>query len=306
MLRSYLFLLVPLLAGYLFGKTNFLPKQTTAVLNFFVINIALPATILINIPDIKISSELLIPFAAQWVSVVTGALIVAVISRLFKFERIITGTLLLVVPLGNTAFLGLSIIPVFFGRDGIPYGIMYDQLGSFLALATYGAAIAGMYGKSDGMGLKSLVKNVVLFPPFIFLIISFFLNGDIIPEALNDVFLFLSKLLVPAAMLAIGWNLSFKFEKSLLRPLLSALLIRLLAIPVLILLVFFVLDLSGLAAQVSVFQAAMPSMVTAAVLATDKGLNKSLATSIVGSGLVLSLATLPFIYSLIKLILPSP
>lgn len=301
MLKGYTILLLPLLLGYLFSKTKFVPKKTAPVLNFFVINIALPATILISIRNISLSYDLLIPAVAQWISLFVTALIVIAISKLCKFDRLVTGTLLLVVPLGNTAFLGLSIIPVFFGFSAIPYGVMYDQLGSFLALATYGAAVAGAYGKSNNVGQKSLAVKIATFPPFIFLVIGFLLKDYTFPILLSDLLSLLSMALVPTAMLAIGMNVSFKIKRQLIGPLISAIIIKLILMPIILLLSFYITGIKGLAAQISVFQSAMPSMITAAILASDRGLDKSLSTAIVGVGLVVSLATLPFIFYLMDI-----
>ena len=301
MLRGYTFLLVPLLLGYLLSRASFVPRATAPVLNFFVINIALPATVLLSIRNIALSYDLLTPVATQWGLLVIAGLLILLVSHLFKFDRLVTGTMLLVVPLGNTAFLGLSVIPVFFGREAIPYGVIYDQLGSFLALATYGAAVANTYGKGNGTDLGKLSIRVLTFPPLIFLIAGFFLRDFSIPGILNDFLKIVSWTLVPAAMLAIGLNISLKIERRLLGPLVSSLVIKLILMPVVTLLVFLALGLTGLAAEVSIFQAAMPSMITAAVLASDKGLEKRLATSIVSIGLVLSLATLPLVSYLIEI-----
>ncbi len=303
MLKGYTYLLIPLLLGYLLSKVKFVPKKTALMLNFFVINIALPATILVSIKNITLSYDLLIPVAAQWVALLISALIVVAISRLLKFNRMTTGTLLLVVPLGNTAFLGLSIIPVFLGNEAIPYGVMYDQLGSFLALATYGAVIASVYGRSNNVNLKSLIVKVITFPPFIFLIIGFLLKDITLPQSVIDLISLVAKGLVPAAMIAIGFNLSLKIKRELYQPLATALSIRLLLTPVIILISVYLLGLTGMATQTSVFQAAMPSMITAAVLASDKGLDKTLSTAIVSIGLAVSLATLPLIYYLIESLL---
>lgn len=305
MLEGYTFLLVPLLLGWLLGKIKSLPKATASVLNFFVINIALPATVLLSIRNIELSIDLLIPAAAQWGALLVSAILVIAISRFLKFSRLVTGTLLLVVPLGNTAFLGLSIIPVFFGWSAVPYGVIYDQLGSFLALATYGAAIAGAYGTSNGISLKSLIVKILTFPPFVFLILGLLLTDVEIPTIISGGLSVLAGGLVPAAMLAIGLNVSFRINWDMFRPLLSALVIRLVIVPVIMLAVLYVVRLTGPAAQVSVFQSGMPSMITAAVLATDKGLDKKLATTIVSVGIVISLASLPLLYYLIELLLPT-
>jgi predicted permease len=303
MVQGYAILLISLLSGYLLGRLKSLPQATPSVLYFFVINIALPATILVSIRNITISYDLLIPVAAQWASLLITALIVVAVSSFFKFDRLTTGTILLVVPLGNTAFLGLSVIPVFFGKNGIPYGVMYDQLGSFLALVTYGTAVAGVYGTSGRTDIKSLIIKIITFPSLIFLVIGFMLKDYAIPQPLNSVISLLSKTLVPAAMISIGLNLSFKLKSQLYKPLLSALLIRLIFTPAVILIFFYTLGLTSLAARIGVFQAAMPSMIMAAVLASDKGLDKTLATTIVSIGIAASLATLPLIYFLIELLL---
>lgn len=302
MAEGYLYLIVPLGLGYWYARYDFLPKYAQRVLNFFVINIALPATVLISINKMSLSYDLLIPAAAQWFALLVGAGLVLTAARYLKFSRLVTGTMLLVVPLGNTAFLGLSVIPVFFGGRGIPYGVMYDQLGSFLALATYGAAIAGRYGNSGRTDVISLLKKIVTFPPFIFLIIGIVIPGEALPGWSIDILSFIAKGLVPAAMFAIGMNITLKYDKELIRPLETAVGVKLLIVPVILLLIFTIIGRTGIASQISVFQAAMPSMITAAVLASDKGLDKRLATMIVSVGLVLSLLTLPLIYYLIEMI----
>jgi len=55
-------------------------------------------------------------------------------ARLWRWERSTTGVLLLVVPLGNTSFLGVPMIQTFFGAAGLPPLIIYDQLGTMMIM----------------------------------------------------------------------------------------------------------------------------------------------------------------------------
>ncbi len=302
MTTGYGILLVSLAFGYVLARLPFFPQSRASFfLNVFVINVALPSTVLLSIRNIAFSPDLIIPIAVQWISLLLAAMVVMFVSRRFSFSKLTTGTLLVVVPLGNTAFLGLSVIPAFFGQAGVPYGVMYDQLGSFLALATYGAAVAGAYGRGDTGGVKSSLLRIISFPPFIFLILGFVIQDIALPAWLHTFLTLLSKTLVPAAMIAIGLHMSLRVTRHLLRPLVGALSIRLLLVPLCLLAAVSITGFNGLAVQVSIFQAAMPSMITAAVLASDRGLDASLATSIVGIGLLASLVTLPVMHVLINL-----
>ncbi len=80
------------------------------------------------------------------------------------------------VPLGNTSFLGIPMITAFFGTEMVPYGLLYDQFGSFLALSTYGTIIINIYSGKDPKKPLVLLKKIVTFPPFIALSIAIFFH----------------------------------------------------------------------------------------------------------------------------------
>ena len=68
---------------------------------------------------------------------------------------------------------------------------------------------------------------------------------------------------------------------------------KLLLMPLAVLAGCLALGLSGKAVQVSVFEAAMPPMITAGALAMMAGLAPRLIAALVGFGLLLSFVTLP-------------
>jgi len=81
-----------------------------------------------------------------------------------------------------------------------------------------------------------------------------------------------------------------------LGPLSCGLLIKLLIAPLAALAVFRFLGLTGLPADIAVFEAGMPPMVTASALAVVAGMESELAIALVGIGMIFAFATLTFIY----------
>ena len=66
------------------------------------------------------------------------------------------------------------------------------------------------------------------------------------------------------------------------------------------LLYVYLLRQSGLSIQVSIFEAAMPPMITGGILAIEHGLEPDLAALMLGIGIPLSFFTLPFWAHLIQ------
>jgi len=99
---SYLFI------GMGLRRIELFPKETDKVLNLFVIYVSLPALVLLKVPELVFSTDLLVPVAVPWVMLCFSALVILALGRWQKWEREVIGALLLLVPLGNTSFLGID------------------------------------------------------------------------------------------------------------------------------------------------------------------------------------------------------
>jgi predicted permease len=60
------------------------------------------------------------------------------------------------------------------------------------------------------------------------------------------------------------------------------------------------LGLDGLPADIAIFEAGMPPMVTASALAVAAGMHMELAVALAGLGIIASFITLPILYALIN------
>ena len=123
-----------------------------------------------------------------------------------------------------------------------------------------------------------------------------------LPDWLDTALLLIGMTMAPLAMFIVGLQLSAKVARELRAPLSFALGMKLLASPLVALVLCLIadplIDGDALAAQVTVFEAAMPTMVTAAIMAMAAGLAPRLCMATVGLGLCLSLITLPLWYAI--------
>ncbi len=300
MMEKFFIIIAYILIGMGLKRIPKFPGEAGNVLNSFVINISLPAIILLNIPRIVFSTDFLIPVILPWVILVLSCLGVLFLSYIFIWGRQITGSLLLLVPLGNTSFLGIPMVEAFFGDQGITYAVIYDQLGSFPALATYGSVIVALYGREESKTtLKEISKKIITFPPFIALCSAFVLRTVAYPAFLADMLKALGGTLVPLVMIAVGFQLTLRLEKGTYVPLILGLMIKLIAAPIIALILCRVIGIEGEAVRVSIFEAGMPPMVSAGALAILAGLSPSLSAALVGLGIMASFITLPMLYCLL-------
>lgn len=221
-MENFVIIGVFVLLGILFRHLEAFPKDSAQVLNMFALYVSLPALILLKAPQIAFSREIAIAAIIPWGMLLLSALLVLAGARLWHWQRSTVGVLLLVVPLGNTSFLGIPMIQAFFGAAGLSYLIIYDQIGTMMIMVTYGSFILATYGKNGSTRLAQIVRRVLLFPPTIALLIGLAVRAWPYPEKLAQALQNVSLTLVPVVMTAIGMQMRFRLPYRVLPPLGSA------------------------------------------------------------------------------------
>jgi len=299
-MESFIITITFLLIGMALKRIPDFSDDTGNVLNLFVIYISLPALILLTISKLVFSKSLLVPAFMPWGMLLFSCALILILSRVLKWERATTGCLLLLIPLGNTSFLGVPMVKAFFGENAIPYALLYDQLGSFLALATYGSLILAIYGTGESKPtIRGVVKKVVSFPPFIALVFALIFKAFPYPPIAVNLLKNLAATLIPLVMIAVGFQLTLRLDRKVISQLSIGLSIKLIAAPVTALLLCKLIGLEGKAVEVSIFEAGMPPMVSAGALAILANLSPVLAAALVGIGIILSFVTLPMLHHLL-------
>lgn len=291
-MTNLILLILCFIAGMLLHRFKRMPVNTPAVLNSFIIHVSLPALTLLYVHDLRLSGDVGLMAAMGWIYFTLAAGFFWLIGRWLDLPRRTVGALILTGGLGNTSYVGLPMIEAYYGHQGIASGIIVDQLGSFLVLSTLGITVAGIYS-SGRPTIGEMAKRIVLFPPFIALVIALLLIPMEYPAWLAIVLKRMGDTLAPLALLAVGFQLRLGHLAGNGRNLAIGLGFKLVLAPLVLFLLYVpLLGAHGQAIQITLFEAAMPPMITAAILATEHDLDPPLATLMVAVGLVISFATL--------------
>lgn len=288
--------LVLLVACFLLGmalrRAGRLPDKAPAAFNSFIIHISLPALTLLYVHDLRWEPSYGLAAAMAWLHFGLGASFFWAVGKALKLPRATIGALMLTGGMGNTSFFGLPMIETFYGHEGIATGIIADQLGSFLVLSTLGIITANLYS-SGATTVAAIVRKIVLFPPFIAVMVALALIPIDYPAWTVTVLKRLGDTLAPLALVSVGFQLRLGHLAGNTRNLAVGLAFKLLLAPLALYLLYVeLLGVGGPVVQVTLFEAAMPPMITAGIIAAEHDLDPDLANLMVAVGLVLSFFTL--------------
>lgn len=290
-----------LLIGFILKRTGKCPDNTAQVLNLYVIYAALPGVIFSKVPTLEFSSELLVPVIIPWVLLTIVAAFIAVLGRVLNWRRDVVGALLVCVPLGNTSFFGFPMIEAFYGSDAIVYGLLYDQFGSFFGLAIYSTIIIALYREQgDKPTVRNITRQIVSFPPVIALILALLTKTLSYPTVFQQLIESLAVTLVPVIMIAVGFQLKFRLPKGSKTPLAIGLITKLVLMPALAIGLLFGFGFDSDLIQVTVFESAMPPMITAGAVTIMAGLAPKLSAAMIGYGILFSFVSLPLVYEILQ------
>jgi predicted permease len=295
----YLFILLAL--GKLSRRLPAFPGNTPQILNLFVIYFSFPATVLLKTKNLDLGADLAVLALTPWVLMFMTVLGVSLIAGYRRWDRKMTGTVMLCTGLGNTSFLGFPAVAAFFGEDALSYAIIYDQLGTFLGLAIFGTLVVSVYGASTRPSVKQIILNIIGFPPFLALTVSLCLIGVTYPLVIIKMLEGVSATMIPLVIFSIGAQLRLRQPFSNVKPIGLILFLKMMVFPLAVLFCLTMMKVRGPVLHISVFEAAMPSMVMSGVLAQSGRLNAEVANAAIGYGLVLSFITLPFLDLLLKM-----
>jgi predicted permease len=279
-----------LVAGYLARRFERLPSNASEVLNRFVIDICVPATILRLVPKMTLNAGLTALVITPWVMALLAYGFARIAARLLALDRATATALFLATALGNTSFLGFPLLGALLGERAIPLAAVYDQLGSFLLLSTVAPIALGRLAAGAQPRVRELARRVLVFPPMVALFVA--LLPLHVPLWLEPVLTAASAPLVPLAMFAVGLKVRLVPPRPA-RVLALGLGLKLLVLPAFSWLLLTALHVPHFVMKVSVLETAMPTMITAGAMMMAYDVASDLAAAFVGWGLILALVTVP-------------
>ncbi|MGV3706862.1 MAG: AEC family transporter [Arcticibacter sp.] len=291
-----------LLMGLLFNIFGSLPRDSYKGINAWVLFVALPALSLKYIPAIEWSHHMIFPAIAPIIGWVSAWLAVTAYAWKFKIDNATKGALKLSLGLANTSFLGFPLVVAYFSEEALSIAIISDQM-TFILLTTVGIITALRAADGETVSAKVIVKKAVKFPPFIAFVFALILPNLFDLSPINPLLDRLIATVGPLALFSIGLQLKFSEWRSEWRNLTFGLLFKLFVSPALVLLAAILFKIKGTIPQVSMLEAAMPTLVTGSLLADEYKLNPQLANLMVGLGIFISFLSTAFWWYIMQLLL---
>ncbi|MDR0364431.1 MAG: AEC family transporter [Bacteroidales bacterium] len=295
--------------GWLTFRLKIITENSSEGLVKVILKITLPLLIFTTFAGSELNKEMIAAFpfvfGAAFVSVVVLYFLSKWSAKLQKLNKENTALHNTSTMFGNVGFLGYPLLNAVFPEgEGLIYATIF-QLGHDGLMWTWGIFIlnSGAQQKSSQSWKHMINPTTIAFLAGTLFLILKIKIPYILFEPLNG----LGHTTIYLSMIYIGAILATVKVKALLTNIRSYIMSfnKLLIGPVIVLLCFYGLKKAGVyipfpAMGVAVLESAMPCMIIVSVLAKELGLNAKQSVENIFISSILSIATLPFIFYLVK------
>jgi predicted permease len=282
--------------GFWLRRSHQIPTRPVSAVVFNAFSPALVFSSLVNsqLPAGELLSLLLFAFLTI---LLMGGLSV-VIGRVMRLSRADVVTLLLVVMFVNGGNYGLTLNQLRYGEEGLSRAVVYFVT-STLLVYTLGVFVASM-GRTSFRGSLARLARV---PPLYAVVLAILVYALklTVPAPLMSAVDIAAGGAIPAMLVVLGMNIADMEGLANWRLAVPAVSLRLVAAPLLAIILAGLLGLKGLSYSASIIEASMPTAVITTVIATEYDLQPPVVTSIVVITTLLSPITLALVITLLAL-----
>jgi predicted permease len=170
-----------------------------------------------------------------------------------------------------------------------------------MVLSSLGIISALKGGSKDReISTRFILKRLFTFPPFIGCIFAIILSQLINLDFAMPLFDKLSATVAPLALFSVGLQLKFNGWRKMIPQISMSLLYKLLLAPFCIIILAFVLGIKGNIAKITIFEAAMPTVITSSIIAEQFKLNTKLINLIIGFSIIIGFVTVSLWYFVLE------
>lgn len=217
-----------------------------------------------------------------------------------RIGRSAFGVMVLASAFGNVTYLGLPVINEMLGTRYGHIAILYDLLSTTPLLLTIGVFIAARYGSGKSASFAHSLKRVLKLPPLWGVAAGILVNvgGLPVPDIILDAVSLMGKAVIPVMIFTVGLALDFQDVKRL--PVAApALLIKLIAAPIVAWYAGARLGLKGEALAAITIEGSMPVMVLSLMIADEFDLDVPLAAVCIAFSTVALFFTMPLMMKML-------
>lgn len=283
-------IIVCFIIGILLRKFKVLPDNAHLVLNNFIIYVSLPALVIKSLRIIPMTPAYFSAAFMPWITFGVAVAVFLLLERLRVFDRNTSLALMLTAGLANTSFVGIPVIEAFYGKQYIPVAVIIDQMGTFLVVALVVIPLIDFLRVGE-FNLRLAIKNLLLFPPFVAMLLSFVFQVFRPVEQVYAIAERIADTLAPLALVSVGLQWQSSNVSKYGRELVIGLGFKLVLAPVLIFAIYTFFNYNLDLKKIVILEAAMGPMITGGIIAMQKNLNPPLVAAMLSVGIPLSLFT---------------
>lgn len=283
-------IVVCFLAGIALRYLKILPENSYTVLNTFIIYVSLPALVIKSLRLIPMTPAYFSAALMPWIMFLIAAVLFLFLERLKVINRNTALALMITAGLSNTSFVGIPVIEALYGKQYIPVAVIIDQMGTFLLVALVVIPLVDFLRIGE-FSLRVATRNLLLFPPFVALLLAFVFQWLRPAEIVYGVAERISETLAPLALVSVGLQWQPGTIKNFRKELAMGLTYKLIVAPIIIYAFYAAAKYNADLRKVVVLEAAMGPMITGGIIAMQKNLNPPLVAAMLSVGIPLSLVT---------------
>ncbi|WP_418123097.1 AEC family transporter [Chryseobacterium sp. PTM-20240506] len=298
---NFVLIAVCILAGMVFRSTKSIHPDAHKGINTWILYLALPAVSFKYLPKVHWTLEMLFPIVATFLIAVFSFVFMSFYSKKKGYSRRSQSTMELISGYSNTSFIGFPLISAFYGESLLSIAIICDQT-MFFSLSTLGIIAAVKGGSRSGkVSAVFILKRLITFPPLIGCISALILSQFIDFTAAEPFFDKLAATVSPLALFSVGLQLKFNGWKKLIPQMSVSMLYKLILAPVIVLGLALLSGIKGDIARITIFEAAMPTLVTSSIIAEQFRLNTKLTNLTIGFSIIVGFLTTAIWYRIIEI-----
>lgn len=298
---NFVLIALCIIAGMVFKATKSIHPDAHKGINTWILYVALPAVSFKYLPKVQWSMEMLFPIVSTLMIVVGSYFFMLIYSRIKGYSERSRSTMEIASGYSNTSFLGFPLIIAFYGEQYLSIAIICDQA-MFFGLSTLGIISALRGGSKSGhISTKFILKRLFTFPPFLGCIGALILSQLIDLDFAEPLFDKLAATVGPLALFSVGLQLKFNGWRKLIPQITMSMIYKLILAPLFVLIAALLIGIKGDVARITIFEAAMPTLITSSIIAEQFRLNTKLTNLIIGFSIIVGFFTTAFWYEVISM-----
>lgn len=301
-MANFVLIAVCIIAGMVLKATKSIHPDAHKGINTWILYLALPAISFKYLPKVHWTTEMLFPIVATLLTSVLCFFFMMFYSKSKGYSRRSRSTLELISGYSNTSFIGFPLVSAFYGESLLSIAIICDQT-MFFSLSTLGIIAALRGGSQSGkMSAAFILKRLFTFPPLVGCIAALVLSRFIDFTLAEPFFDKLAATVSPLALFSVGLQLKFNGWKKLIPQMSASMFYKLILAPTITLGLALLLGIKGNIAKITIFESAMPTVLTSSIIAEQFRLNTKLTNLTIGFSIIIGLFTSAIWYKIIDVL----